>query len=196
LLPEFLRELVSTLFRAVFIIFCLVDIGGLVEDVLDFVGDLLTGAILVEGSVALDATAVQGDFAHLGHASFPTQTKNFNEEVLELLAVVFAEETDGAEVRMLIRSEIAEGHVTFEESVEFPGAPDADRVAEDENFEHHDGMEGRPATAVRPIFWIERFKSALVVEMIDNVGDVAFEAILFDPLRDVLRQEVLLLLVV
>jgi hypothetical protein len=32
--------------------------------------------------------------------------------------------------------------------------------------------------------------------MIDNVGDVAFEAILFDPLRDVLRQEVLLLLVV
>jgi len=151
---------------------------------------------LVEGSVALDATAVQGDFAHLGHASFPTQTKNFNEEVLELLAVVFAEETDGAEVRMLIRSEIAEGHVTFEESVEFPGAPDADRVAEDENFEHHDGMEGRPATAVRPIFWIERFKSALVVEMIDNVGDVAFEAILFDPLRDVLRQEVLLILVV
>jgi len=196
LLPEFLRELVSTLFRAVFIIFCLVNIGGLVEDVLDFVGDLLTGAILVEGSVALDATAVQGDFAHLGHASFPTQTKNFNEEVLELLAVVFAEETDGAEVRMLIRSEIAEGHVTFEESVEFPGAPDADRVAEDENFEHHDGMEGRPATAVRPIFWIERFKSALVVEMIDNVGDVAFEAILFDPLRDVLRQEVLLILVV
>jgi hypothetical protein len=57
-------------------------------------------------------------------------------------------------------------------------------------------MEGRPATAVRPIFWIERFKSALVVEMIDNVGDVAFEAILFDPLRDVLRQEVLLILVV
>src|SRR5699024_9256412 len=57
-------------------------------------------------------------------------------------------------------------------------------------------MEGRPATAVRPIFRIEGIEPTLVVEMIDNVGNVAFEAILFDPLRDVLRQEVLLILVV
>ncbi|MGN8213120.1 hypothetical protein [Halococcus salifodinae] len=57
-------------------------------------------------------------------------------------------------------------------------------------------MEGRPPTAVLPIVWIEWFEPILVVEMIDNVGDVAFEAIFFDPLCDVLRQEVLLLLIV
>src|SRR5699024_9499537 len=58
LLSEFLRELVSTLVRAVFLVFDRVNLGGLVEDVVDFVGDLLTSPILIEGSVALDATAV------------------------------------------------------------------------------------------------------------------------------------------
>ncbi|EMA48864.1 hypothetical protein, partial [Halococcus thailandensis] len=65
MLPEFLRELVSALFWTVFVILGFVDLGGLVEDVVDFVGDLLTSSILIEGSVALDAPAVQGDFTHL-----------------------------------------------------------------------------------------------------------------------------------
>jgi len=151
---------------------------------------------LVEGSVALDATAVQGDFTHFSHPSFPTEAKNLNEEVPELLAVVLAKEADRAEVRMLIRRKVAKGDVAFEESVEFAGTTDTDTVAVDEDLEHHDGMEGRPATAVRPIFWIERIEAALVVEMINDIGDVGFEAILFDPIRDVLRQEVLLILIV
>ena len=85
LLPEFLRELVPTLFRAVFLIFGLVDLGGLIEDVVDFLGNLLTSPVLVEGSVALDATAVQGDFTHFSHPSFPTEAKNLDEEVFERL---------------------------------------------------------------------------------------------------------------
>jgi hypothetical protein len=97
LLPEFLRELVSALFRTVFVIFGFVDFGGLVEDVLDFVSDLLMSAILIKCSVALDATAVQGDFAHLSHSSFPTETKNLDKKVLELLAVVLAKEADRTE---------------------------------------------------------------------------------------------------
>jgi len=98
---------------------------------------------LIEGSVALDATAVQGDFTHLSHPSFPTETKDLNEEVFELFAVVLAEEADRAEVGVLIRGKVAKGDVTLEEPVEFPGAADADAVAEDEDFEHHHGMEGR-----------------------------------------------------
>nr|WP_232833844.1 hypothetical protein [Saliphagus sp. LR7] len=106
--------------------------------------------------------------------------------MLELLAVVLPKEADRTEVGLLIRSEVAKGDIAFEEAVEFPGATDADAVAEDENFEHHHGMEGRPPAAVLPIVRIEWVEPALVVEMIDNVGNVAFEAILFDPLRDVL----------
>jgi hypothetical protein len=151
---------------------------------------------LVESSVALDATAVQGDFAHLGHPCFPTETKNLNEEMLELLAVVLAEETDRAEVGLLIRGKIAKRDVTFEKPIEFAGAADTDTVAEDENFQHHHGMEGRPPAAVLPVLRIEGIKPALVVEMIDDIRDVAFGAVLFDPLRDVLRQEMLLILVV
>jgi hypothetical protein len=196
LLPEFLRELVPAVFGAVFVIFGLIDLGGFIEDVLDLFGNLFTSPVLVEGSVALDATAVQGDFAHLSHPSFPTETKNLNEEVFELLTVVLAEEADRAEVGLLIRGKVAKRDVTFEETVEFAGAADADTVAEDEDFQHHHGMEGRPPAAVLPFLWIERIEPTLVVEMIDDVGDVPFEAILFDPLREVLRQEVLLILVV
>ncbi|WP_273837363.1 hypothetical protein [Halococcus sp. PRR34] len=116
--------------------------------------------------------------------------------MLELLAMVFAKEADRAEVRVLIRGEIAESDVTFEVAVEFAGASDADTVAKDEDFEHHDGMEGRPATAVRLLIWIERVEAAFVIEMIDDVGDVGFEAVVFDPIRDVLREEVLLILIV
>jgi hypothetical protein len=116
--------------------------------------------------------------------------------VPELIAVVLTKEADRAEVRVLICGKIAKSDVTFKETVKFAGAPDADTVAKDEDFEHHYGMEGRPSAAVLPIVWIEGFESTLVVEMIDNVGNVAFEAIFFDPLRDVLRQEVLLILVV
>nr|WP_263627935.1 hypothetical protein [Saliphagus infecundisoli] len=195
-LPEFLRELVSAFFWPVFVVFGFVDLGSLLKDIVDFVGNLLTSAVLVESRVALDATAVQGDFAHLSHPSFSAEAKNLDEEVLELLAVVLAEEADRAEVRVLIRGEVAKGDVTFEEAVEFPGAPDADAVAEDEDFEHHHGMGGRPRAAVLPIIRIEWVEPALVVEMIDNVRNVAFEAILFDPLRDVLWQKVLLILIV
>jgi len=116
--------------------------------------------------------------------------------VFELLAVVLAEETDRAEVGLLICSKIAKRDVTFEETVEFPGAADADTVAEDEDFEHHYGMEGRPPAAVLSWVRIEWIKPTLVVKIINNIRNVAFEAIFFDPLCDVLRQEVLLILVV
>jgi len=196
LLPEFLRELVPAVLGAVFVIFGLIDLGGFIKDVLDFLSNLLTSPVLVEGSVALDATAVQGDFAHLSHSSFSAQAKNLDEEVLKLLSVVLAKEADRAEVRLLICGKVAKSDVTFKQAVEFPRAADTDTVAEDEDFQHHHGMEGRPPAAVLPIVRIEGFESALVVEMIDNVRNVAFEAILFDPLRDVLRQEVLLILIV
>src|SRR5699024_6120641 len=80
LLPDFLLELVPSLFRTAFVISCLVDLGGLVEDVLDFVGNLLTSAILVEWSVALDGRRVQGDFSHLSHTGFSAKTKDLDEE--------------------------------------------------------------------------------------------------------------------
>jgi len=99
--------------------------------------------VLVEASVAIDATAVQDDFTHLSHPNFSTQAKNLHEGVLELPAVVFSEEIDRAEVRALIRGEIAKGDVPFEKPVEFLGAPDTDAVALDKDLEHHHGTEGR-----------------------------------------------------
>ncbi|MEF8902924.1 MAG: hypothetical protein V5A29_03165 [Haloarculaceae archaeon] len=88
--------------------------------------------------------------------------------MLELLAVVLAKEADRAEVRLLICGKIAKSDVTFKQAVEFPRAADTDTVPEDEDFQHHHGMEGRPPAAVLPIVWIEGIEAALVIKMIGS----------------------------
>jgi hypothetical protein len=91
---------------------------------------------------------------------------------------------------------VAEGDISFKQTIEFAGASDADRIAEDEDFQHQDGMEGRPPAAVLPEFGIEGFESAFGVKIIDRVGDEPFQAIFLNPVGDVLREEVLLILVI
>ncbi|MEF8863901.1 MAG: hypothetical protein V5A29_19470, partial [Haloarculaceae archaeon] len=47
-----------------------------------------------------------------------------------------------------------------------------------------------------PWVWIKRIEPTLIVEIIDRVRDEPFKAVLFDPVRDRFRKEVLLVLVV
>ncbi len=109
--------------------------------------------------------------------------------------MILAEEADRAEVGLLIRGKVAKGDITFEEAVEFSGVTDADTVPEDEELELHHEMEGRPPVTVLPWVRIEWIKPTLVVKVINNIRNVTFEVILFDSLCDVLRQEVLLILI-
>ena len=53
MLPEFLRELVASVFGAVLLVFGVVDLGSLVEDLLNFLAELFAGAIGFKGGVAL-----------------------------------------------------------------------------------------------------------------------------------------------
>lgn len=43
---------------------------------------------------------------------------------------------------------------------------------------------------------VERYQASLLVEVVDAVGDKAFETVTFDPLGEVFRKEVLLILIV
>jgi len=54
-LSEFLRELVTAVFRAVLVVLFDVDLVRLVKDFLNLVFDGVTGGICVERGVALDA---------------------------------------------------------------------------------------------------------------------------------------------
>lgn len=54
----------------------------------------------------------------------------------------------------------------------------------------------RPATVLVGFLGVERFQPTFFVEIIDSVRDEPFETFLFDPLREILRQEVLLVLIV
>jgi len=56
-------------------------------------------------------------------------------------------------------------------------------------------MVGRPPAAVLPGGWIERLEPSLGVEIVDRIRDEPFETIFFDPVRDRLRQEMLLFLI-
>jgi hypothetical protein len=57
-------------------------------------------------------------------------------------------------------------------------------------------VEGRPPAAVLPRFWIEGFEPAFGVEVVNSVRDESFQAVFLDPVRDVLREEVLLVLII
>jgi hypothetical protein len=194
--PEILRELVTAVFRTVLVVLFSVNFVCFVKDLFDLVLKLFARSICSQCGVALDASAVQGDFSKVSKAGFSTEAQDFLEQVLEVLTVVFSEVADRAEVRLLIGSKVAEGDVSFKQSIEFAGAADTNSIAEDEDFQHQDGMEGRPPAAVLPGFWIEGIKSAFGVEVVNGVRDESFQAVFLDPVRDVLREEVLLVLVI
>lgn len=156
--PECLRELVSSVLWAVFLVFLIVDGGCLVKDLLDFLTELITRAIGFESGVALDAPAVRGDFSEVCKAGFPAESKDFLEEEFELVLVVFAKVADRAEVWLLVRSEISEVDVPFEKASKLAGASATNAVAEDENLESHHRIVGRPPAAVLPGVWIKRLK--------------------------------------
>jgi len=66
--PEVCREFIAAILRPVF----LVDLGRLVEDVLDLVLYVVSGAILIECRVAQNPPTIEDDLAHLGHPSLAT----------------------------------------------------------------------------------------------------------------------------
>jgi len=57
-------------------------------------------------------------------------------------------------------------------------------------------MERRPPAAVLPWCWIEWIEAALGVEVVDGIRDESFQAVFLNPVGDVLREEVLLVLVI
>ena len=67
---------------------------------------------------------------------------------------------------------------------------------EDEDFQHQDGVEGRPPAAVLPRLWVDGIKSAFGVKIIDGIGDESLQTVFLNPVGDVLREEVLLVLIV
>jgi len=195
-LPELLRELVTTVFWPVLVVLFSVDLICFVEDRFNLVLKLFARSICSQCGVALDASAVQGNFSKISKAGFSTETQDSFEEVFEVLTMVFAEVANRAEVWLLIGSKVAESDVSFEQTVEFAGTTNADSVAEDEDFQHQDGVEGRPRAAVLPRFWIEWVETAFGVEVIDGVRDESFEAVFFDPIGEILWEKVLLVLII
>ncbi len=123
-------------------------------------------------------------------------SSNFDEKMLKVLAMVLAKVADGAEIRLLVRGEKTEGDITFEQAVDFPGATNTLSVGEDQDFEQHYGMKLRSASVFVGFLWVKWLQPVLLVEVVDSVRNKLFETIVFDPLREVLRQQVLLILIV
>jgi hypothetical protein len=196
LLPEFLRELVTPILWAVLFVFFSVNFRCLVKDFSDLLVEFLACAICIESSIALDAPAVQGDLSEVSEPSFSTQTEDLFEEVFEVISMVFAKLVDRTEVWLLISCKIAKRNISFKQSSEFSGASHTDRVSEDQDFQHHRRVEGRPPAAVLVRIWIEWFQSTFLIQEVDRIRDESFETVLFNPLRDVFWKQVLLILVV
>jgi len=76
-------------------------------------------------------------------------------------------------------------------AITFAGAADTNSIAEDEDFQHADGMEGRPPAVVISMIWIETFESVYGVSVVNGLRDESFQAVCVDPVGDVLREELL-----
>jgi hypothetical protein len=124
------------------------------------------------------------------------QPDDLDEQVAEVLAMVLAKVSGGAEIRLLIGGKAAEGIVAFEQVVDPPGTANALRVGVDENFEQHHWMILRPTAIFVGLRWIKRLEQVVIIEVVDGVRDEAFETVLFDPLGEVFREEMLLVLIV
>jgi hypothetical protein len=128
--------------------------------------------------------------------SVVTELDDVDEQLDERVAAVLAKVADVPEVGLPVGGEEAKGDVALEQPVELPGAPDADGISEHEDFQEHDRVIPGSPSKVVAFLRVERFESALLVEIVENVRDKPFEAVLFDPVVDRFRQEVLLVLIV
>lgn len=99
------------------------------------------------------------------------------------------------EIRLLIRSEKAEGDITFKKP-EISGSYGCPSVGEDQDFEQHHRMKLWSATVLGGFFWVEWVQSILLVEIVQTVGDELLVIILSDPFREILRHQMLLVLFV
>ena len=196
LVLEFLWEFVPTILRAVLLVLFFIDFGYFVEDCLSLFIDLLSRLILFERGIALDTSAIKRDFAHLCHPSLSTQTNNLDEKMLKVLAMGLAKIADGAEIRLLIGCKIAKSNITFQQTVDFPRTMKALCVGEGEDFEQHNRMKLRSISVFVSFLWVEWVQPILFIKVVNGVGDESFETVVFDPLREILRKEVLLILIV
>jgi hypothetical protein len=57
-------------------------------------------------------------------------------------------------------------------------------------------MVGRPPAAVLPGFWVERIEPPFAVKVINGVGDVLLETVLCNPVREILWEKMLLVLII
>jgi hypothetical protein len=57
-------------------------------------------------------------------------------------------------------------------------------------------MVGRPPTVVLPWFWVEWIEPPFAVKIINSVRDVLLETVLRNPVGEVLRKKMLLILII
>lgn len=196
LVAEFHGAFVPAVLGAVLLVLLGVVCCRLIRVRLDFVLDLVCGAVGLQGGIAFGASAVQGDLTEVDQPRRETHLDDVDERLGERLAVILAGVADGAEVWLLVGGDEPKSNVASEQAVELARAADPNKVVEAKNLNQQHRMVVYPFPAVVAFLGIERFESTLRVDEIDNVRDEHFEAIVLNPIGDRFRQEMLLVLIV
>jgi hypothetical protein len=157
---------------------------------------LIAGEIGVQRRIVLYAAAVESDSAEIGQLHLPTSGEELPEERLKRRRVLFAEVADGAEVGLLVGGKEPKGDVAFQQSGELARASDAVTVPENEDLQEQSRLVGGVAPAALVVWLVERIEPALGVELVDEIRDEHFEAVVLDSVVERFRHEVLLVLIV
>jgi hypothetical protein len=149
------------------LVLALVGLGGLAQDLGDFLVELGQGAVGLVGGVAGHLGAVQGDHVQADQPHCRTEFERGDQEPGQRVLVADPEPGDGHVIGIGVAGQDAEGDVFVAAAFDLAGGTDAGAVGVQQHAEQHLGVVGSRTVAIGPIGGEERVQ----VELIDHVQD-------------------------
>jgi hypothetical protein len=178
------RELVAA-GGAVLLVLPLVGLGGLAQDLGDFLLKLGQGAVGLAGGVAGHLGPVQRHQAQPDQPRFGAQLQRGHEEAGQGPLVADAEPGDRHVVGELVAGQHPERDVLSAAPLDLPRGAHPGRVGVQQHAEQGPGVVGRSAVPVGPVGGKERSQ----VELVDYVKDEPGEVVGGQPVAQVRGQE-------
>jgi hypothetical protein len=166
---------------AVLVVFGLVGLGGLAQDLGDLGLDPSEGAVGPASGVGGHLGAVQRDHAQADQAGRGAQLQRGHQEPRQRLLVAHVEARDGHMVGEVVAGQHPEGEVLAAAAFDLPGGAHPNRVGVQQHAQQRLGVVGGVAVPVGPVGLEERLK----VELVDHVQHKPGQMIGWEPVAQV-----------
>jgi hypothetical protein len=163
----------------------LVDLRGLLQDLLDLCFELGQGAVGSVGGIGGHLGPVQRDYAEANQPGRGAQPQRLDEEAGQGLLVADTEPRDGHMIGRLVAAQYPEGEILDAAPLDLPRGAHPDRIGVQQHTQQGLGVVGRMAAPVSPIAAQER----LQVQLVDDVQHEPGQVVGWQPVAQVRGQQ-------